>query len=773
MTRPLTPIMRQYWSVKSKHPDKLVFFQMGDFFEMFYKDAEISAPILNIALTSRNKKDKDAVSMCGVPLHSMSKAAGQLLSHGYKVVICSQAAEGPSQKGLVERKIQQILSPGVAYDPSLLDELKAHYICAFDDQSISFADGATGEAFYYEYQDKKELQRLMTLLQPVEILFDETQRSLIPKELGSHLTLYQNKGPLLKKGPENLPESANRLLFYFEQMRQSQSSKILRAFEKRSIHKNCILSETLRKHLEITKTFEGENKGSLFSAVNRCQTYAGARRLKQYLLSPLADQPLIEKRLDQVESFFKDETRCQKVREKLKRLGDLQRRIGKIASPSVNARDLLSLGEAVLCAFELMRLDPDASPSLKEHEKILRSLAEGLCQDIRPEAPLSIKEGHLFNRGVDSKLDQLMEWSEHSKKILNQMELEEREKTRIPSLKIRSNQVFGFYIEITKTQAHKAPPHYFRKQTLSQAERYSTEELKKVEDKVLRARSERAEREYDLFCQRVEQTSALFPELDQLSRWAAALDVSSALAFLALERNYTRPVFSSALYLENSRHPVIEQERPFVPNTIELQPGQCFLLTGPNMAGKSTLMRQTALNVLLAQIGSFVPAERARLPIFKKIFTRIGSSDKLHSGLSTFMVEMTEVSEILRSAGPDSLIILDELGRGTSTYDGLSLAQAILEYMISKNKSYILFSTHYRELTRLKDEKIRQGYMAVQELDNTIDFLYTLRAGSCLRSYGIDVGEKARLPEAVIRRARKLLNHFENNEEQPIKPPFP
>ena len=777
MKKSLTPVMKQYWEVKSAHPDKIVLFQMGDFYEMFYKDAEIAAPLLNLALTSRNKKAEDAIPMCGVPLHSMSKIAGQLLTQGYKVVVCDQVEDQFEKKGLVQRKVKRILSPGIAYDPSILDELKAHYICAFDEQTVSFADSTTGEAFYYPVSRKEELTRLLLLLQPVEIIFDEKQRDLIPSKLDRvHLTL--DPSPPLPSSLD-MPLSVYRLKAYMKKM-MGDDLKSLRAFKKRYVEKDLLVSPVILRHLEIIHTFDGQSKGSLFSAVNRTKTFAGARLLKQNLISPLAEKEIIEKRLDRVEFFVRNVSLCNKVRQSLAGAGDLERRIGKVGSPSVNGRDLLALGQSIIASLKLLELDKPSQAGFQSYFQNLHDLGEGFIRDIQSSAPVSVKEGKIFNRGVNSELDSLIQWSENASKKVIQLEEKERQSSGIPSLKIRYNQVFGYYIEVTKLHTHKVPSRYLRKQTLVQAERYTTSELQNLEQKVLTARSKRISKEYEIFKDKIQQASRLFPELHQLARWTAELDVSSSLAFLALERNYTRPVFSDSLHLINSRHPVIEQERPFTANTLSMKQGECLLLTGPNMAGKSTLMRQTALNILLAQSGSFISADASsRLPLFKKMFTRIGSSDLLHSGLSTFMVEMTEVSEIIRGADEHSFIVLDELGRGTSTYDGMSLAQAILEYMIEKNKSYILFSTHYHELTRLKSRKVKHGYMAVQELKNTIDFLYTLREGSCQRSYGIDVGEKALLPEEVIQRARELVAQFEGKslynerEEAPMQNSLP
>lgn len=754
----LTPVMQQYWKAKSQHPDKIVLFQMGDFFEMFYKDAEVSAPILNISLTARNKKAVNPIPMCGVPLHSMSKAVGQLLLAGYKVAICEQKTDSKPIQGLMERTISRILSPGITYDPSLLDELKAHYICAFDQNTISFTDSTTGEAFTYGFSSIQERDHILSLIEPVELVFSEDQKNHLPADNRSHLSLHKElktSSPLSK----DLPLSAKKILSYIEHT--GRSSSFIRPFKKRYIHQNLMTAPTALSQLEIIQTFDGKFKGSLFSALKRTQTAAGARLLKSRLLSPLAHLPSITERLNRVEFFFKNQKINTHIRSHLPKIGDLERKLGKIGSPSCNARDLRDLGCCIQNSLDLISYVPYIKHTISE--KDLRVLSASLVQDIRESTPLSPKEGGLFNKGADSELDSLIHYSENSKSLIKELERQERLQTGIPSLKVKYNQVFGYYIEVTKVHSKKIPSRYIKKQTLTQVERYSTTELNTIEEKVLQSREHQIEKEYSMFQERLQRVLSFFPDLHILAQAMAELDVSTSLAYLALERNYTRPKFSHSILLANSRHPVIEQERPFTPNTISMQPKECLLLTGPNMAGKSTLMRQLALSVVMAQSGSYVPAESAQLVLFRKIFTRIGSSDRLHSGLSTFMVEMKESAEITTQADENSLVILDELGRGTSTYDGLSLAQAILEHLIQHNQSYILFSTHYHELTNFKAPRIQHGYMAVRELEDDIDFLYTFRKGSCLRSYGINVGEKAGLPSEVVQRARKLLNHFEKN----------
>ena len=423
MKNALTPVMRQYWEVKSLHPDKIVLFQMGDFFEMFYKDAEIAAPILSIALTSRSKKDP--ISMCGVPLHAMPKNVGKLLLAGYKVVICDQVSGNSGRKGLVERKVSRILSPGMTYDPSFLDELKSHYLCAFDQSTVSFVDHTTGEAFTYSFSSLEECHRLILLIQPVEIIFDDQQKSQLPFSLeDTHFSLHKNLSST------KAPESVQRLQSYIQHMGGEKALKNLRPFEKRYTDENLLISDITHKHLEILQTFEAQSKGSLFSAINRTVTSSGARLLKQRLLSPLADQKAIEKRLDRVDYFVRHMEICHQVRELLKGVGDLERTAGKVCSPSVSARDVLNLGQALDESLKLADYDPYFKHLVQDSFSTLKDLSRQLIEHINPSAPLSLKEGGLFNRGVDEELDSLMDWSENSQKMIVQMENEEKKKNK-------------------------------------------------------------------------------------------------------------------------------------------------------------------------------------------------------------------------------------------------------------------------------------------------------------------------------------------------------
>lgn len=747
--------MQQYWDIKAEHTEEVVLFRMGDFFEMFHKDAEIAAPILNIALTQRNKKDADSAKMCGVPHHSIAGPIAKLLQAGHKVAICDQIEDPATAKGIVKRAVTRVLTPGMVYDPDTLDQLSANYLAAYDDDRLAFADVTTGEAFVYDHAGDSEREELLALLRPVELVL--TPKQIAKREAGALFRAMYSV--------HDAKDAVERLRAYVEKMSGAEALKGLGEFEKRQRTTCLRVSATTLKHLEVFENSRGERVGSLFDAVNRTQTSAGARLLKSWLMAPLRQMDELLRRQAEIRQWTENPSLLKNFRQALSRLGDLERRLGKLHSTTFNARDLLAIAQSVQAGRGLTEMHParPEQPGLM----VASALAERIERTLNDELPLGIKEGGLIRRGAVAELDELIDLTTNAQKLLVDLEARERAATSVTSLKVRYNNVFGFYIEMTKTHAHKAPEHYRRKQTLTNAERFTTDELDTLEEKILSARSRRDQLEYEIFCQLKTEVVAMTPELLRLGRDWTRWDVLSGLAWLALERAYTAPEFDDdgVLHLELCRHPVVEQtlSSGFVPNTVRLVPGEALLLTGPNMAGKSTLMRQVALIALLAQIGSFVPASRARLPVFEEIFTRIGASDALNEGLSTFMVEMSETSQILKRVNPRSLVIMDEIGRGTSTYDGLSLAQAILEYLVTEKRPYLLFATHYHELTHLKSvhPQLHNAHMSVAEQGGQIQFLHTLKEGPANRSYGIHVAKLAGLPGSVTARAGSLLKSFE------------
>lgn len=759
-----TPLMKQYWEVKSAHPDKIVLFRMGDFFELFHDDAVQAAPILDIVLTSRNKKAEDETPMCGVPHHSIANHINRLLSKGYKVAICDQIEDPKFAKGLVKRAVTRILTPGMVYDPDALDSQTANYICAWDDNSISFLEPTTGECFFYRTKDLQRKLQLIATLKPAEVLVaNEAETKLLPES--AHPTVFLIKesqfADLMVKGGESYTPSAKKLAVYASQMQGLEILKSLRPFEERLLSGRMHLTPVNLQHLEVFSTYRGEKNGTLFWAVDRTKTSAGARTLKQWLALPLCDEAAILGRQQRVQFWLDKPGALKNLRETLGRMGDIERRMGKLTSPQCGPHDLKAIEQSLAVGLEVSGLSEDWNEDLEE----LKDLVDVISKTISDEPSVSKREGGFVRLGLRTDLDELIRLATDSQTEVLKLEATEKERTGISSLKIRYNQVFGYYIEITNAHKDKVPADYLRKQTLVNAERYVTDGLQELERKVLSAKTRRAELELEVFESLRKRILDHAPLLQKLSRHWAELDVLSSLAWLAIEKRYVRPTFGKSLRLELCRHPVIEQIRKnFVPNTLELNPGEVLCLTGPNMAGKSTLMRQVALISILAQTGSYVSAHAACLPLYDRVFTRIGASDALTEGMSTFMVEMTETAQIFRNLTENSLIVLDEIGRGTSTFDGMSLAQAILEEL-SEKPVMTFFATHYHELTQLSDVRpqIKNAHMAIQDKDGEIQFLHILESGPANRSYGIEVAKSAGLPVSLIKRAREILKNKESS----------
>jgi len=764
--------MKQYWDIKSVHQDKILLFRMGDFFEMFFDDAVKAAPVLGIALTQRNKKSQDETPMCGVPHHSIAGPINKLLAAGFKVAICDQLEDPKNAKGIVKRGVTRVLTPGMVYDSDTLDGTKPHYLVSLDKESISFLDTTTGEAFFFRSQKTQDLLRFLNILPVAEIVIASEDENLLQGFEGILISRHEDVADplhdLLKNGA---PFSAARLISYVKTLSGEESLATLSPFVERDLEHRLDLSGTVLRHLEIFSTYKGEGLGSLFHAINRTQTSAGSRLLRQWLSFPLRDKKAIEQRLNSVEFWRSHVVELKRVRQILGQMGDIERRLGKISQPQCNGRDLLALAGSVHAGISALEVLVHAAGGTANFQP-LRDLAYKIESTLVEDPPLTTKQGYLIRTGVSAELDELIELSTHSQQLVARMEAEEKEKTGISSLKIRYNNVFGYYIEITNTHKDKVPAHYQRKQTLTNAERYCTEELIELERKVLSANTKRADLEFEFFEALRKQILSQCPALLSLAHECSELDVAAGLAWLSLEEKYVRPQFTQdgSLKLKASRHPVVEQtvKKNFVANDIELRPHSCLLLTGPNMAGKSTLMRQVALTAILAQMGSFVPCDEAFVPVFDAIYTRIGASDQLSEGLSTFMVEMTETSAMLKNATQDSLVILDEVGRGTSTFDGMCLAQSILEHLLSEVKALTFFATHYHELTSLDQSfaQITNAHMTVAERNGEIRFLHTLVKGPALKSYGVQVAELAGLPASVTKRAKSLLREVESKRVQ-------
>lgn len=757
-TGELTPLMKQYWDIKSLHQDKILLFRMGDFYELFYDDATKSSPLLGITLTSRNKKSEDQTPMCGFPHHAVAGPINKLLAAGHKVAICDQVEDPALAKGIVKRAITRILTPGMVYDSETLDQTKAHYISAIDDERISFIDTTTGECFFFKSNNLADKIKLLDVLPVAEILVDDSSALWISEnQLKQRCVVSEFQGQL---------NSSQRLYEYVKSLAHKELLQILRPFEEKQFEHRLQLSQTTLRHLEIFSNYRGEVQGSLYNAINRTKTSSGARLLRQWMNFPLRNKIQIIARYDQIDQFREHMLELKKVREVLAGMGDIERRLGKIAQPQCHGRDLVALSDSIDAGLSAVKWCEKFFIANSASEAA--EISQAIKSRINEEAPISVKQGHIIKKGFSNELDELINLSTNANELIANLEKAEKEKTGISSLKIRYNNVFGYYIEITHLHKDKIPSSYQRKQTLANAERYCTDELIELEKKVLSAQVKRYELEFILFDELRREILAKASELLSLAQICNELDVISSFAWLSLEESYSRPqlVEEKRLFLENSRHPVVEQfaRGKFVANTIDMKSEDCLLITGPNMAGKSTLMRQVALSVILAQIGSFVPASKAVISVYDAIYTRIGASDQLSEGLSTFMVEMTETAQMLKSATKNSLLILDEVGRGTATFDGMALAQSILEYILNNLKNHVFFATHYHELTDLEKNfpQIKNAHMKVLDNKNgQIEFLHILMAGAAGNSYGVKVAELAGIPIEITLRAESLLKNLE------------
>lgn len=764
-SKALTPLMRQFSQIKAQCPDDILLFRMGDFYELFGDDAVKAAPIIGLTLTCRNKKSGDTTPMCGFPHHSMAGPIQKLLAAGLRVAICDQVSTPQNDGSLVQRQITRRLSPGMVFDPDTLDQKTGHYMMSFDDDHIAFLDSTTAEAFYYK--NDQDYDYFFEAFNIVEILLQDERQKFQAPQLICVTYLSKDEPDKRPSGPYGasreleLQDCRDVLLNYVRSTQGENFAKSFDGFKLFERSKALNLTSKVFKHLEIFKNYEGDTLGSLFETINKTTTPAGSRKLKHWLRNPLCDQAEISRRHDEIARWTKDFLKLKKMRELLKTLGDLERRTLKITSPSSGPRDLIRLADSLYTLLELKNyifFDSGVYDSIaKIHDLLTRAIKE--------DAPVQFASGQFIQMGFSPELDEVINLADNAQSLVQQMETRERDLTGVQSLKIRYNSVFGFYIEVSKAQTQKVPTHYIRKQTLVSSERYTTEELQTLEEKVLLSKTKRIELELLALAKIKEQVLTKSKDFLRVCHKVAEVDVLSSLAWLSIERKYIRPVINSTgvLDLKKSRHPVVEVNmNKFIANDILLQSGQCLLITGPNMAGKSTVMRQVALSVILNQMGSFVPATSAVMPIYKTLHTRIGASDFLSQGLSTFMVEMSETAELLEQAGPDSLIILDEIGRGTSTYDGLSLAQAILEELLNKKASF-MFSTHYQELTNIadSDQRVQNRSMGVKKEADKIFFEYVFKNGAAEKSYGIEVAKIAGLKPHLITRASQLLEGYE------------
>ena len=842
MTEPSTPLMRQYAAVKKEHPTALLFFRLGDFYELFFEDAIVASKELQITLTSRNKEKGIAVPMCGVPHHAAEGYIGKLIRKGFKVAICEQMEDARLAKKqigtkLVRREVTRVVTPGTAAD-SLLGSEENNFLAALAQvgENVGFAalDLSTGEFRATEFSGENALRRVqeeLEQLRPKELLYGsaaplfdtKTNRALptqspptqTPQPRAQGITCAEtplddwifapdHAIPLLENhfgvlslegfglaGRTAAATAAGAILYYVRSTQRGSLDHVDRIgwYERQ----NCLVLDavTVRNLELIEPLFAGADAGiTLFRSIDAAVTPMGKRLLRAWLLRPSLDLAEINARLDAVEAGVKDIIAREELRRALDGVLDLERLLSRVTLETANPRDVLALAASLAkipgIKAAVGRLAAERLKTLYGLLDELGDLRERIEKTIVPEPPLSFADGGVIAGGVDRNLDELRELSRNSKQVLAQIEQRERERTGISSLKVKFNSIFGYYIEVSKPNLHLVPQDYERKQTLVGAERFTTPELKEYEAKILDAQEKIAEIERRLF---TELRTAIASEAKRIRKTALALaevDVLASLAHIAALRNYCRPHFVSSavestaagsagdLQIVEGRHPVIEQQEKaggserFVPNDLYLNSSThtVLLLTGPNMGGKSTYLRQTALIVILAQMGSFVPARSARLSVVDRVFTRIGASDNLARGRSTFMVEMTETAAILHTATARSLILLDEVGRGTSTYDGLAIAWAAIEYLHARVRAKTLFATHYFELTELAEQLagVKNYHVSVKETGGGIVFLRKVEPGAADRSYGIEVAKLAGLPNEVIMRAREVLTEHESAE---------
>lgn len=789
-TNKVTPMMKQYLQIKEENLDNILFFRLGDFYEMFFDDALTASKELELTLTGKSCGLDEKVPMCGIPYHSASIYIEKLVEKGYKVAICEQTEDPKNAKGIVKRDIVQIISSGTRMNSEFLDEGDNNYIGAILDlkyaYAISYADITTGEIYSFIKERDNDLlinEILERNIREVVVNtdFDKLVLDTLRRNYNVTISLYNNtnldndyKNVYKNLNDERIINAVKYLLSYLENTQKRSLSHLQEAiivcedsFLKMNIHtkRNLELVENIR-----TK----EKKYSLLWLLDKTKTAMGSRRLKNYILNPIIDKSKIEDRYNIVETLIKEFILKEDLRSYLSEIYDLERLAGKISFGSANARDLLQLKNSLKVLPEVNKILK--SIKFKEINEF-RQLYDLIEKSIYEDAKITLKEGYLIKDGYNKELDELKESRKGNKDFVTRLEQEEKERTGIKTLKVGYNRIFGYYIEVSKGACKdiKEEFGFERKQTLANCERFITPLLKEKEALILGAEEKIISLEYELFIEIRDIIKGYIPKIQELAHTLSEIDVLASFAVVAEENNYIRPILNSdnVIDINEARHPVIEkvlEKSEFVSNDINMSKDDTIMLiTGPNMAGKSTYMRQMAIIAIMAQIGSFVPASYANIPIFDKIFTRIGASDDLVSGESTFMVEMMEANSAILNATKNSLILFDELGRGTATYDGMSLAAAIIEYIHDKVGAKTFFSTHYHELTELENthKHLKNVHVSAKEEDGNITFLHKIKEGSIDKSYGIHVAKLAKLPEELIKRAEQILTTYESAEVKP------
>ncbi|WP_341938500.1 DNA mismatch repair protein MutS [Marinimicrobium sp. C2-29] len=794
-----TPMMQQYLRIKAEHPQELVFYRMGDFYELFYEDAKRAAELLDVTLTARGKSNGEPIPMAGVPFHAADGYLAKLVRAGVSVAICEQIGDPNTTKGPVERKVVRIVTPGTISDEALLDSGKDNLLVALhqngDTYGLASLDIASGRFLVLEVQGLDAALGELQRLQPAELLVSDeittpelvenrrglrrrgpwefeldTARRLLTQQFGT-----QDLGGFGCDHLDNAIAAAGCLLNYARETQRAALPHV-RGLSHENREQAVIMDAATRRNLELDINLGGNEENTLFSVLNRCATAMGSRLLRRWLNRPLRDLPVLEARQTAVTALT-DNYRFEIIHRLLKRVGDMERILGRLALRSARPRDLSRLQASLACYPELQsELRQIQSPHLAELAEQMGEFPQRvdlLDRALVENPPVVMRDGGVIAEGYDQELAELRDISSNAGQYLVDLETRERERTGISTLKVGYNRVHGYYIELSRAQAEQAPADYIRRQTLKNAERYITPELKGFEDKALSAKSRALAREKILYEELLDILNDDLIELQTSASAVAELDLLTNLAERAEQLGWARPELKAepGIEIEAGRHPVVEQvsEAPFVPNDLSFGDQRHMLVvTGPNMGGKSTYMRQAALIVVLAHIGSFVPAASARIGMLDRIFTRIGSSDDLAGGRSTFMVEMTETANILHNATPRSLVLMDEIGRGTSTFDGLALAWACARHLAEQVKAYTLFATHYFELTRLPDELpgIANVHLNATEHHDSIVFLHKVQEGPASKSYGLQVAKLAGIPEGVLARARTQLQQLEGERDR-------
>lgn len=807
-----TPMMQQYFSIKEQYKDCILLYRLGDFYEMFFDDALTASKALEIALTGRDCGQEEKAPMCGVPHHAVDNYISKLIENGYKVAICEQIEDTSASKGIVKRDVVRVITPGTVIDQSMLDEKANNYLCCTYIENgfgMSYVDVSTGDLYVTEnvYNDNLDLQN-----KPEYILLKEELDKVNPSEiisnsytnndlLNSKITCTDNILSVLEYKEiilnhfnvvslDSLGISENKLAImslgmlinYLNQTQKISLDHINKIFFY-NVGEYLNIDSNTRKNLELIETVRGKKgSGTLYHILDNTQTAMGGRQLKKWIEEPLKNINSITDRLDSVDELYNRVIISNNIKGYLKNVYDIERLISRIVYGNCNGRDLIALKQSVSglpdLKMEMSQLNSKLISSIYKKFDILSDIYELINDSIIEEPPVSVKEGGLIKSGYNAELDEIKEITINGKSWISELQNTEREKTGIKNLKIGYTRVFGYYIEVTQSYLKSVPEHYMRKQTLANCERYVTPELKEMEAKILNADEQVMKLEYDLFLNIRKYIKEQVMRIQETAHSIATIDTLNSLSIAAVKNDYVRPELNNKGFINivDGRHPVIERiikNERFVPNDtyIDNKEHRMSIITGPNMAGKSTYMRQVALIALMTHIGSFVPAKSAEICVLDKIFTRVGASDDLSQGQSTFMVEMSEVSNILNNATENSLLILDEIGRGTSTYDGLSIAWSVVEYITKKIKAKTLFATHYHELSELESKlkSVKNYRILIKETDDKIIFLRKIAVGSIDRSYGIQVANLAGLPNEVVKRAKEILRQL---DESDINRPF-